>query len=210
MLAGSLSHPVLYGDVLSDEVVWDVWARGPAHPTLHHRCLFPTTNNALPELVRTGLLLNSTVDTLGNQAGATPAAAGAAATLAPVLLSLLAGSAAGTRVPLWASKVRALGRLSGVLRAPRRSYTGGFCGCSFSAAVVFCLCLCLKQWDGRGRVAVHMSGGGWGGGGRLALRMCPAGGVRSAGPVRAVLGRVGVPFRLLGATRPACHRASSV
>lgn len=105
---GSLAHPVLYGDTITDEVVWDVWVRGPGHPTLHHRCVFPNTGNALPELVRTGLLINSTVDTLGNNAGTVPvSAATALATLPPVLLALFAANAMGSRVPVWASKVRA-------------------------------------------------------------------------------------------------------
>jgi hypothetical protein len=104
--AGSLAHPVLYGDTITDEVVWDVWVRGPGHPTLHHRCVFPNTGNALPELVRTGLLINSTVDTLGNSAGAIPAtAATTLATLPPVLLALFAANAMGSRVPVWSSKV---------------------------------------------------------------------------------------------------------
>ncbi len=91
-----------------------MWVRGPGHPTLHHRCVFPNTGNALPELVRTGLLINSTVDTLGNNAGTVPVtAATALATLPPVLLALFAANAMGSRVPVWASKVRGRGGLGG-------------------------------------------------------------------------------------------------
>ncbi len=105
--AGALAHPVLYGEVISDEMAWDVWVRGPGHATLLHRCLYPSTADALPELMRAGLLLNATVDTLGSgsTAGATDSQK-PIAVLPPVLMSLSAAQGASNLVPVWVSKVR--------------------------------------------------------------------------------------------------------